>query len=105
MPRKDFIIWLEHGLFIAVDFETDGPRMVSFVVRLVFTDDHGEHTIARYDTAHGTAHRDLLTPANRLREKKWMSNVDFFRALDYAIKDFKENHASYLQKWLAAKRL
>ena len=105
MPRKDFIIWLEHGLFIAVDFETDGPRMVSFVVRLVFTDGHGEHTIARYDTAHGTAHRDLLTPANRLREKKWMSNVDFFRALDYAIEDFKENHASYLQKWLAAKRL
>jgi hypothetical protein len=46
-----------------------------------------------------------LTPANRLREKKWMSNVDFFRALDYAIEDFKEHHASYLQKWLAAKRL
>jgi hypothetical protein len=34
-----------------------------------------------------------------------MSNVDFFRALDYAIEDFKEHHASYLQKWLAAKRL
>jgi len=78
-------------MYIAVDFETDGPRMVSFVVRLVFTNDQGEHTMARYDTAHGTAHRDLLTPANRLREKRWMTNVDFFRALDYAVKDFKKN--------------
>jgi hypothetical protein len=71
----------------------------------VFTDDHGEHTVARYDTAHGTAHRDLLTPANRLREMRWMSNVDFFRALDYAIEGLKINYAIYLQKWLAAKRL
>ncbi len=105
MPQRDFIIWLEGGMYITVDFETDGPRMVSFVVRLVFSNDQGEHTMARYDTAHGTAHRDLLTPANRLREKRWMSNVDFFRALDYDITDFKKNHASYLQKWLAAKRL
>ena len=103
MPQRDFIIWLDHGLLITVDFETDGPRMVSFVVRLVYTDQDGEHTIARYDTAHGTAHRDLLTPSNRLREKKWMSNVDFFRALDYAIEDFKAKHAEYLEKWLRAK--
>lgn len=98
MPQRDFIIWLDHGLLITVDFETDGPRMVSFVVRLVYTDKDGEHTIARYDTAHGTAHRDLLTPSNRLREKKWMSNGDFFRALDYTTEDFKKNYASYLQE-------
>ena len=25
MPQRDFIIWLEGGMFIAVDFETAGP--------------------------------------------------------------------------------
>jgi len=70
MPQRDFIIWLDHGLLITVDFEADGPRMVPFVLRLAHTDQDGEHTIARYDKARGTAHRALLTPSNRLREKK-----------------------------------
>jgi hypothetical protein len=43
--------------------------MLTFVVRLVWTDEDGSHTIARYDTAHGTAHRDLVNPSNRLIEK------------------------------------
>jgi hypothetical protein len=49
--------------------------MLSFVVPLVFTDDSGQHTIARYDTAHGTAHRDLVSPRDRLFEKRWL--IDF----------------------------
>lgn len=32
-----------------------------------------------------------------------MSNVDFFRALDYGVADLKAKHVEYLEKWLLAK--
>ena len=35
MPQRDFVIWLDHGMYITVDFATAGPVMLSFVVRLV----------------------------------------------------------------------
>jgi hypothetical protein len=35
IPQRDFIIWLDHGLYIAVDFTTQGRNMLTFVVRLV----------------------------------------------------------------------
>ena len=102
MPQRDFVIWLGDGMYIAVDFTTSGPKMLSFVVRLVFADDSGERTIARYDTAHGTAHRDLVNPSNRLVEKKWLIDLDFPDALEYAVRDFKSNHARYLEIWRKA---
>lgn len=102
MPQRDFVIWLGDGMYIAVDFTTSGAKMLSFVVRLVFADDSGEHTIARYDTAHGTAHRDLVNPRNRLVEKKWLVDLDFTDALEYAIRDFRTNYARYLEIWRKA---
>jgi hypothetical protein len=104
MPQRDFIIWLDHALYVAVDFTTQGRNMLTFVVRLVWTDEDGSHTIARYDTAHGTAHRDLVNPSNRLIEKKWLIDLDFADALEYAVRDFKTNHARYLENWIKAKK-
>jgi hypothetical protein len=105
MPQRDFVIWLDGGMYIAVDFATSGPTMLSFVVRLVFTDDSGQHTIARYDTAHGTAHRDLVSPRDRLVEKRWLIDLDFPEALEYAVRDFKTNYARYLEIWRKAQGL
>ena len=102
MPQRDFVIWLDQGLYITVDFTSSGPAMLSFVVRLVLVDENGEHTIARYDTAHGTAHRDLVNPRNRLVEKKWLIDLDFTDAMEYAVRDFKINHARYLEIWCKA---
>jgi hypothetical protein len=65
-------------------------------------DEDGEHTIARYDMAHGTAHRDLVNPSNRLVEKKWLIDLDFTDAMEYAVRDFKTNHARHLEIWCKA---
>ena len=102
MPQRDFVIWLDGGMYIAVDFTTSGPTMLSFVVRLVFAGDFDQHTIARYDTARGTAHRDLVNPRDRLVEKKWLIDVDFPEALEYADRNFKTNYARYLEIWCKA---
>ena len=102
MPQRDFVIWLDYGMSITVDFTTAGPTMLSFVVRLVLVDEDGQHTVARYDTAHGTAHRDLVSPRDRLVEKRWLIDLDFPEALEYAVSDFKTNHVRYLEIWRKA---
>ena len=69
---------------------------------MVLVDEDGQHTVARYDTAHGTAHRDLVSPRDRLVEKRWLIDLDFPEALEYAVSDFKTNHVRYLEIWRKA---
>jgi len=53
--------------------------------------------VARYDTAHGRPHRDLVTPSGRLLRKDWLEDMSFNDALTQAIDDFKKNHEAYTQ--------
>jgi hypothetical protein len=55
--------------------------------------------VARYDTAHGTPHRDILSKSNSVIEKYWLDNMEFDEALTYAIDDFKENYENYIAAW------
>ena len=61
MPQKDFQIWLTEKVYLVVDYETDAGRVVGFVVRLMIDLEGTIYNVARYDTAHGTPHRDILT--------------------------------------------
>ncbi len=101
MPQKDFVIWLGENTYIAVDFTTVQGIMISFVIRLMFITEEGEHNVARYDTAHGTPHRDIVSHANRVIQKDWLTDLEFHAAMAYGIADFKKNHENYIAKWIA----
>jgi hypothetical protein len=60
MPDKDYEIVLRDDARIIVTVRMVGGRVVSFVVRLVARKGDVEVDVARYDTAHGKPHLDLL---------------------------------------------
>jgi hypothetical protein len=99
MPQKDFQIWLTEKVYLVVDYETDAGRVVGFVVRLMIDLEGTIYNVARYDTAHGTPHRDILTRSNKIIEKQWLVDMDFDDALTCAINDFKQNYESYIAHW------
>jgi hypothetical protein len=99
MPQKDFQIWLTEKVYLVVDYETDAGRVVGFVVRLMIDLEGTIYNVARYDTAHGTPHRDILTRSNKIIEKQWLVDMDFDAALTCAINDFKQNYESYIANW------
>jgi len=70
--------------------------MIDFVVRLVHVRDSIDVDVARYDTAHGLPHRDLVSPDGRLRQKDWLEGLCSNDALTFAIDDFKENYEEYI---------
>ena len=96
MPDKDYQIVLASGARIVVSIKMVGGRVVSFVVRLIAHGGEAEHDTARYDTAHGKPHLDLLGRSGRVREKQWLDIDDFETALTHAIEDFKMNYEKYL---------
>src|SRR5262245_59845467 len=67
--HESYLIWLNERRYIAVEFPTVQGEVVSFLVRLMVCSQSGDRVLARFDTAHGIAHQDLLTPGGNLREK------------------------------------
>lgn len=55
--------------------------------------------VARYDTAHGFAHLDLLHP-NKRQDKVLIPEADFNKALDVALTDLLENWESYFSQYI-----
>ena len=53
--------------------------------------------MARYDTAHGCPHLDLVDARGRLLEKRWLLGMSLEDALQYAIDDFNENYKHYFE--------
>ena len=98
MPSKLYTIWLNPTTYIVVDFQSLEGELLAFVVRLVrvVSDEHLD--VARYDTAHGRPHRDLVSIRGRLRKKSWLKNADFKESLTYAIEDFKNNYETYISQ-------
>jgi len=96
MPDKAYRIFLEKGFVIAVSIEMIEGRVVGFVVRLIYIQGEEERDLARYDTAHGLPHLDLLTREGKIKEKRWIEWLSFGEALNVAIADFKQNYEKYL---------
>lgn len=97
MPSRSYTIWLNDSTYIIVDFEAFDGEVLAFVVRLVQVDGDVHHDVARYDTAHGRPHCDMLSRSGRLRRKRWMKTADFNEALTQSIKDLKANHEAYIR--------
>lgn len=98
MPDKAYRIYLEKGFVIAVSIQMVEGRVVGFVVRLIHIQGDEERDLARYDTAHGLPHLDLLTRDGTLKEKRWIDRLTFEQCLNAAVEDFKRNHEKYLDE-------
>lgn len=99
MAKKTYEMWLDDCTYIVVDFETVRGRLVGFVVRLMLITAAGVVDVARYDTAHGTPHRDLTNRSGRGISKDWLFDFDFESAMTCAVTDFKEHYEHYVQEW------
>jgi hypothetical protein len=97
MPLEFYQIWIRSGLLLYVSFTQHRGQVISFAVLLVAELEDGLVNIARYDTAHGLPHRDVLGRKKGLLTKHWFPNVPYGRVLDLAISDFKANHESYIR--------
>jgi hypothetical protein len=100
MAQRSFTIWLDDRTYIAVDYTVATGYVVAFVVRLMLLIDETEFTVARYDTAHGAPHRDILSRAGNLIRKDWMPHLEVGKVMEYAIDDFKKNYEDYLEKFV-----
>jgi len=100
MPWLNFEMFLPDGFSVMVDAVRHRGRVTSFVVRLMYEDLSGPVNITRYDGAHGVPHRDQMSRSGRLASKTWMHGVDFEAALEYAVKDLKQNYRAYYEAWL-----
>ncbi len=78
-------------------FLQQGGAVVSFAVVLVAETPEGLVNIARYDTAHGVPHRDLLGRRKGLLRKQWFPKVSSEKVMNHAVADFKKNHENYLR--------
>lgn len=92
MPQKLYEIWLNETTWIVVEFLSVDGQIVSFVVRLMLHCAAEHRCVARYDTAHGCPHLDIVDREGRLLEKKWLLGMSFDEGLRFAIVDFKSNH-------------
>ncbi len=102
MGLKCFEIPLECGHYIAIELSIFRGQVTSFVVRFMARFESGDICIARYDTAHGRPHRDILSPVGRIRKKDWLLDMTFADAANYAIRDFKDHHEAYLQQFISS---
>jgi len=100
MPPKDWIIPME-GFELRIRRRSENGKLVSFAAVLFALLDGNWINIARYDTAHGYAHRDLLGLNDGLRGKLLLSRLNNTEAFEYAIRDLKENAEIYLEDFLA----
>lgn len=74
-------------------------RVSEFVVQLELWWRGRWCPIARYDTAHGFAHRDLIHPDGRV-DKTPMGLGDWNQALTIALDDLKANWPWYRERFL-----
>ncbi len=56
--------------------------------------------IARYDTAHGFAHRDVLGKKSALIRKETYDSLSVREVFEHAINDFTENYRDHLAFFL-----
>ena len=97
MPLKGWIQYLPDGFDLRILRQTDHGKLTAFSVVLVYEDE----CIARYDTAHGFAHRDVLGRISGLIEKQTCENLSNEEAFQYAVNDLKTNCRAYLAFYLA----
>lgn len=99
MKKTAYIRLLNMQNRIRNEFESERGHVFRFVVQLETWIDEVWYPVVRYDTAHGFAHKDLLTPSGR-QQKTFLSGMSFNEALTFAQHDIQMNWQKYLTQFL-----
>jgi hypothetical protein len=97
MPRKEWKQNLSGEFEMLIRRETHSGVVLRFSVVLLYRNE----CIARYDSAHGRAHRDVVGIV-----KGWIKSIpcplemSYNQAFDFAIRDFEANYENYLATYL-----
>jgi hypothetical protein len=97
MPEKLYTLWLDELTFVHLEFLTIRGSVVSFVVRLMRQTGGRWLNVARYDTAHGQPHRDILDRRGWIVCKDWLTGMSFEEALTLAKNDLVTNYENYIE--------
>lgn len=103
MKRTRFSTGLTGEDRVEVSFEVERGRVVSFVVNYVAKIQDKDHSVVRFDTAHGFPHKDVCRPDGSVERKERLQDLDYGRLLDTARRDILENWPDYrrrFERWL-----
>ncbi len=89
---------LDRDATLRVRFTRERGRIVAFVVQLECCIAEQWYPVVRYDTAHGFAHCDILTP-DGAQEKYALPVRDYNEALTYAQNDLRANFRRYCERF------
>ena len=101
MPQDNFEIWINDETKILLIRITEKGHYVSFAVVLVILTEAKWVQIGRFDTAHGTAHQDVLGKRAGLLQKIWLDHLSPRQAFKLAISTFEENHERIRNQYFA----
>jgi hypothetical protein len=88
----------------ASPFDRDRKRVTAFTVQYEAWVGERWRPVARYDSAHGRAHLDVLDWDGRVVEKHWLpEGTDYGAALTDGIRDFLQNWAAYRAAFMERK--
>lgn len=94
--ERDWIKYLPDGFTIYFSLKTLLGQIVSFSVVLIKDD----QCIARYDTAHGFAHRDIMGRKSAAPiGKERYDTLTLKEVFRHADEDFSENYAKYYEHY------
>ncbi|MFZ4857084.1 MAG: DUF7718 family protein [Desulfuromonadaceae bacterium] len=100
MPERYYIIVLRDDVEVHVFFETKLGILIKYVVKLVIKQKDGYHEVIRFDTAHECPHKDIIGENGKVKRKVWFELLDNKQGLDVAIKDIKDNHELYVERYI-----
>ena len=98
MPYREYEVPLDDEAreWLRLRITTEGGGVVAFTAQYETTLEDKRTPVARYDGAHGHAHRDLLDRRGRVINKRWLpGNPTYKEALEIGRRDLQANWRRY----------
>lgn len=99
MNTKSYFRLLDKDNRVRNTFDMDCGEIVRFVVQFETRVEGKWYPVVRYDTAHGFAHRDRLSPKGE-KTKTILPQMSYNEALTFAQNDIQINWNRYLDQFL-----
>ena len=98
----EFIVILDDGVRKRHRHETNGGKVINFVVQLEIRIEQEWKVVIRYDCAHGYSHADRYDKTGK--QTKRPLNLQFESALTYGDWDINENWQHYRDAFMKGRR-
>ena len=102
MPERELLIYLDPETRLCRYRHyhlSKGKKIVEFRIQLEVLVDEEWYPVVRYDTAHGTPHRDTLHP-NGEQTKEWFEGYSIEDVLTIGQKDIMDNWLAYRKRFI-----